>query len=157
MLLLEPEFPRADCITPSQVSILKPYAGNSAGIPLVPSKPHFPKFSSFRFMCLVHESESTCFWYDNELISCCSRIFHGLVMVALGAWPNELEQEGDITGWSFTAFCHVTSALYHMRNDEIQLSKEGFNPYWTCVPFLILIGQAGTDGDGLQLSVSTEV
>ena len=44
-----------------------------------------------------------------------------------------------------------------MRNDEIQLGKEGFNPYWTRVPFLILIGQAGTDGDGLQLLGSIEV
>ena len=58
LLLLEPEFPRADCITSIQLSILEPYAGNSAGIPLVPSKPHFPKFSLFGFMCLVHELES---------------------------------------------------------------------------------------------------
>ena len=45
LLLLESEFPRANCITLSQVSILEPYVGNSVGIPLVPSKPHFPKFS----------------------------------------------------------------------------------------------------------------
>ena len=32
-------------------------AGNFAGIPLVPSKPHFPKFPYLGFMCLVHELE----------------------------------------------------------------------------------------------------
>ena len=70
-------------------------------------------------------------------------------MVALGIWPNELEKEGDTADWSFPAFCRVTSALCYMRNDEIQLGKEGFNPCWTHVPFLILIGQAKIDGDGL--------
>ena len=70
-------------------------------------------------------------------------------MAALGAWPNELEKKGDTVGWCFLTFCHVALALCHMRNDEIQLGKKGFNPCWTRVPFLILIGQAGADGDGL--------
>ena len=85
LLLLELEFLRADCITLSQVLILEPYNKNSVGIPLVSSKPHFSKFSPFGIMCLVHESESTRFWHDNELISSYSRSFHGLVMAALGA------------------------------------------------------------------------
>ena len=36
-------------------------ARNSVGIPLVPFKPHFPKFPHLGFMCLVHELENTCF------------------------------------------------------------------------------------------------
>ena len=35
--------------------------GNSVVIPLVPSKPHFLKFSYLGFMCLVHEPENTHF------------------------------------------------------------------------------------------------
>jgi len=61
MLLLKSEFPMAGCITPSQMSTLEPYAGNSAGIPLVPSKPDFPKFPYLGFMCLVHEPKNTRF------------------------------------------------------------------------------------------------
>ena len=59
--------------------------GNSAGIPLVLSKPHFPKFPYLEFMCLVHEPENTRFQYENELISSCFKSFDGLVMVALGS------------------------------------------------------------------------
>ena len=92
-------------------------------------------------MCLVHKPESTCFWHDNELISSCSRSFHGLVMAAIGPWLNGLEKEGDTAGWSFLAFFHVTSALCHMRNYENELSKEGFNPYWTRVPLLIWLNK----------------
>ena len=55
----------------------------------------------------------------------------------------------------FPALYYVTSALCHMRNDENELSKEGFNPCWTRVLFY-LTDQAGTDGDGLQLSGCTE-
>ena len=88
-------------------------------------------------MCLVHEPESTHFWHDNELISSCSRSFHGLVMATLGPWSNELEKEGDTAGWNFPAFCHVTSTLCHMRNDENELGKERFNPCWTRIPLLI--------------------
>ena len=36
----------------------------------------------------------------------------------------------------FPALYYVTSALCHMRNDENELSKEGFNPCWTRVLFL---------------------
>ena len=88
-------------------------------------------------MCLVHEPENTHFLHDNELISSCSKSFHGLIMAALSPWSNGLEKEGDIASWSFSVFCHVTSALCHMRNDENELGKEGFNPYWTHVPLLI--------------------
>ena len=42
--------------------------GTLLGSPLVPSKPHFPKFPHLGFMCLVHEPENTYFWYENELI-----------------------------------------------------------------------------------------
>ena len=49
-------------------------------------------------MCLVHKPESTRFWHDNELILGCSGSFHGLVMAALGALPNELEKKGDTVG-----------------------------------------------------------
>ena len=57
-------------------------AGNSAGIPLVLSKPHFPKFPNLGFMCLVHEPENARFQYENESFSSCFRSFNGLVMAA---------------------------------------------------------------------------
>ena len=44
LLLLESELPMADCVIPSQVSILEPLLGTLLEILLVPSKPHFPKF-----------------------------------------------------------------------------------------------------------------
>ena len=67
MLQLESEFlgqigpPQARC---------QPWSPcwNFAGIPLMPFKPHFPKFPHLEFMCLVHEPENTYFWYENELI-----------------------------------------------------------------------------------------
>ena len=49
---------------------------------------------------------------------------------------------------AFPALYYVIPTLCHMRNDGNELSKEEFNPYWTCVLFY-LTSQAGTDGDGL--------
>ena len=88
-------------------------------------------------MCLVHDPESTHFCHDKELISSYSKSFHGLVMAALGPSLYGLEKKGDTVGCSFLAFCHVTSTLCQMRNDENELGKEGFNPCWTCVPLLL--------------------
>ena len=88
-------------------------------------------------MCLVHELESTCFWQDNELISSCSRSFHGLVMATLSPWPNGLEKKGKTIGWRFPTLCYVIPVLCHMRNDENELSKEGFNPLLDMCHFLI--------------------
>ncbi|KAL0002708.1 hypothetical protein SO802_016489 [Lithocarpus litseifolius] len=64
MLLLDSEFHRAGCITLSQVSTMELLLETSAGIPLVPSKPHFPKFPHLGFMCLVHEPENMHFWFQ---------------------------------------------------------------------------------------------
>jgi len=38
---------------------------------------------------------------------------------------------------TFLALYYVTSALCHMRNDENELSNEGFNPLLDMCPFLI--------------------
>ena len=68
MLQLQSEFPMADWTIPSHVSTLEPLLRTLLGSPLVPSKPHFPKFPHLGFMYLVHEPENTHFWYENELI-----------------------------------------------------------------------------------------
>jgi len=98
LLLLESELPRADCITPSQVSILEPFARNFVGDPFGALQTTFPQVSSFGFMCLVHEPESTRSWHDNELFSSYSKSFHGLVMAALSPLLNVLEKKGKMPG-----------------------------------------------------------
>ena len=61
MLQLELELPRADLNHPKPGVNLGALIKNPAGIHLVPSKPHFPKFPHLGFMCLVHEPENTHF------------------------------------------------------------------------------------------------
>ena len=78
MLLLESELSRAGCITLSQVSTLEPYAWNFVGISLVPSKPHFPKFSHL----------SSCAWSMNKKVYVSSKImsYFQVVAGAFMAW-----------------------------------------------------------------------
>ena len=75
--------PRADCVTPSQVSILELFAGNFVGDLLSALQTTFPYVSPFGFMSLVHKLENIHFWRGNELFTSDSRSFHGLPMVAL--------------------------------------------------------------------------
>ena len=58
LLLLESELPKADCVTPSQVSILEPLLGTLLEIPLVPSKPHIAKFLYL----------GSCAWFMNQKV-----------------------------------------------------------------------------------------
>jgi len=60
------------------VSILEPYAGNSVGIPLVPSKPHYPKFPHL----------GSCAWSMNQKIHVFCMIMNWFQVVpkAFMAW-----------------------------------------------------------------------
>ena len=49
------------------------------------------------------------------MISSCFRSFNGLVMAALGSWPDGLEKKEGTAGWSFPAFCHVTFSFMSLE------------------------------------------
>ena len=101
-------------------------AGTLLGSPLVPSKPHFPKFPHLRFMCLVHEPKNTYFWHENELIL---MSFHELYWSCNGSLATCVEEErsndwqkpfqlSQLSVTSFLALCHLrtdgTSACRRM-------------------------------------------
>ena len=50
-------------------------------ISLVPSKPHFPKFSHYGSCAWFMNQKNIHFWHGNELFISDSRSFHGLFMV----------------------------------------------------------------------------
>ena len=154
MLQLESEFlgqigpPQARC---------QPWSPcwNFAGIPLMPFKPHFPKFPHLEFMCLVHEPENTYFYYENELILCCSMSFTGLVMAALVPWLYVLKKKEVTASRSFFSFPSFLShhlwlyVTWEMMG--LQLVEKGFIPWWTRVHFLIWLDKLWLDGRELQL------
>ena len=115
--------------------ILEPLLGTLLEILLVPSKPHFPKFPHL----------GSCAWSMNQkvhvfgMIMCCFRVTPGAFMVWL--W---LTLAFDQMGWrrkgrqlaeTFLDLYYVIPALYHVRIDGNEFSKEGFNPSWTGVLF----------------------
>ena len=106
--------------------------GTLLGSPLVPSKPHFPKFPHLGFMCLVHELENTYFQYENELILCRFMSFTGLFMAALVSLTERAEGERS-NSWqklSQLSQLSVTSslALCHLRNDGTSACRERIHP-----------------------------
>ena len=106
--------------------------GTLLGSPLVPSKPHFPKFPYLGFMCLVHEPENTYFWYENELIFVS---FHELYWSGNGSYSflAMCAEEERNNSWQkpfqlSQLFVTSSLALCHLRTDETSACRERILP-----------------------------
>ena len=119
ILLLESKFPRADCITPSQVSNLEPLLGTLLGSPWCPPNHIFLSFLIW----------GSCAWPMNQRMHVFSMKMNRFQVVsgALMAWSQLLlifdqmgqrRKKGQLVE---TSQLSVTStlALCHMRNDRI--------------------------------------
>ena len=135
MLLLESELPRADCITPSQVSILELLLGTLLGYPWCPPNHIFLSFPIW----------GTCAWFMNQRIHVFSVKINWFQVVsrALMAWAwlllvlDQMGGEERSDSWlKLPSFLSHHFQLYVTREMMgIQLGKEGFNPWWTHVLF----------------------
>ena len=113
-------------------------AGTLLGSPLVPYKPHFPKFPHLGFMCLIHEPENTYFWHENELILVS---FHELYQSSNGSFSflaacaeeernNCWQKPFQLSQLSVTLFL----ALCHLRIDGTSVCRERILPLLDTCP-----------------------
>ena len=135
MLQLEPELPRADWITPSQVSTLEPLLGTLLGSPWC-SPNHislsFPIWSSYAWSInqRIHVFSMKMNWF--QVVSRVLMAWSWLLLVLdwMG-WRRKKWQLAKASQLSVTSLqLYVTWEMM-----EFQLMEEGFNPWWTCVIF----------------------
>ena len=147
MLQLESELPRANCITPSQGSILEPLLGTLLGSPWCP-----PNHISLSFPIW-----GSCAWSMNRRIHVFSMKINWFQVVsgALMAWSWlllvfhwmgwSLEKKKGTAGWSFLAFCHITfNFMSHEKWWNFSLWRKGLTPDGHMSSSSDLIRQVGT-------------
>ena len=108
------------------------------GSPLVPSKPHFPKFPHLGFMCLVHEPENTYFLHENELIlvsfhklyKSCNGSFSFLAVCAEEERNNSWQKPFQLSQLSVISFL----VLCHLRTDGTSACRERILPLLDTCP-----------------------